>query len=147
MSGDVGVPSAMMRRMTRERTERLADGVGWVTLGFGTALTVAPRRSARALGLGDRPVLAAVVGITDLGVGSGVLWGRRRWAWMAARAALNIALVGCYATEANRAGGNSRARAGTIAMASLSVVDTALTFALAAGRPRRTSTALPTADE
>lgn len=127
----------MMLRMAGESTERLADVVGWVTLGFGAALTVTPRRSAAVLGLGDRPELATVVGLTDLVVGSGILRGRRRWPWMAARAALNLALAGCYATEASRAGGDSRARAGTIAMVSLTVVDTALTLALAARPPRK----------
>ncbi|GGO16885.1 hypothetical protein GCM10011576_30260 [Micromonospora parathelypteridis] len=124
--------------MTRRRTDELANAVGLVTLGFGVVLTAMPRRSAAALGLGNRPVLARTVGLTDLVVGSGVLCGRPRWPWMAARAALNLALAGCYAAEANR--GNRRARTGAIAMASLTVVDAtlALTLAVQGGtsRPR-----------
>ncbi|MFG1837900.1 hypothetical protein ACGFH8_05600 [Micromonospora sp. NPDC049175] len=120
--------------MVRRRTEKLANAVGVVTLGFGVVLTAMPRRSAAALGLGDRPVLAGAVGLTDLVVGSGVLLGRPRWPWMAARAALNLVLTGCYAAEANRPDGNRRARSGAIAMASLTVVDTALALALAKQR-------------
>lgn len=120
--------------MTRRRTDTLANAVGLVTLGFGVVLTVMPRRSAVALGLGDRPALARTVGVTDLVVGSGVLVGRPRWPWMAARAALNLVLTGCYAAEASRPDGNRRARAGAIAMASLTVVDATLAVALAAQR-------------
>ncbi|MGC4748531.1 hypothetical protein ACLQ28_23195 [Micromonospora sp. DT201] len=120
--------------MTRRRADELANVVGFVTLGFGVLLTAMPRRSAAALGLGDRPVLAGAVGLTDLVVGSGVLRGRPRWPWMAARAALNLALTGCYAAEANRPGGNRRARTGAIAMASLTVVDATLALALATQR-------------
>ncbi|MEU4472936.1 hypothetical protein [Micromonospora sp. NPDC023888] len=105
-----------------------------MTLGFGVALTARPRRTAAALGLGERPVLAGAVGLADLVVGSGVLCGRPRWPWMAARAALNLVLAGCYAAEANRPDGNGRARAGAIAMASLTVVDATLTLALAKQR-------------
>ncbi|MGI5519348.1 hypothetical protein ACQEUX_00135 [Micromonospora sp. CA-259024] len=105
--------------------------VGLVTLGFGVVLTARPRRSAAALGLGDRPVLAGAVGLTDLVVGTGVLCGRPRWPWMAARAALNLVLTGCYAAEANRPDGNRRARTGAVAMASLTVVDATLALALA----------------
>jgi hypothetical protein len=118
--------------MASGRTETMADVVGLITLGFGVVLTVAPRRSAAVLGLGNRPVLATVVGMTDLVVGSGVLWGRRRWPWMTARAALNLALAACYGAEANRTGGGRRARAGIIAMGSLTVVDAVLALALAA---------------
>jgi hypothetical protein len=129
--------------MTRRRADELANVVGVVTLGFGVVLTARPRRSATALGLGDRPVLAGAVGLTDLVVGSGVLWGRPRWPWMAARAALNLALAGCYATEANRPDGNRRARAGAIAMASLTVVDATLAIALAVRRGREASVEPP----
>ncbi|MEU7801423.1 hypothetical protein AB0B10_19335 [Micromonospora arborensis] len=117
--------------MTRRRTDELANVVGLVTLGFGVVLTAMPRRSAAGLGLGNRPVLARAVGLTDLVVGSGVLWGRPRWPWVAARAALNLALTGCYAAEANRPDSNRRARTGAIAMASLTVVDATLALVLA----------------
>ncbi|MCG5445559.1 hypothetical protein NIE79_004015 [Micromonospora sp. NIE79] len=120
--------------MTRRRADTLANAVGLVTLGFGVVLTAMPRRGAAALGLGDRPVLARAVGLTDLVVGSGVLCGHPRWPWMAARAAVNLALTGCYAVEAIRSDGGRRAYTGAIAMASLTVVDATLARALAAQR-------------
>ena len=120
--------------MNHARIEKVAGIVGWVTLGFGAALTLAPARSTTALALGNRPVLGAVVGPADLVIGSGVLWARRRWPWMAARAALNLTLVGCYRAEAGRPGGDSNARGAAVAMAALTVVDTALTVALATRR-------------
>jgi hypothetical protein len=73
--------------------------------------------------------------MTDFVVGPGVLWGRRRWRWMTARAAMNLALAACYAAEASRNSGNRRARVGVIAMGSLTIVDGALAVALAAHAP------------
>jgi hypothetical protein len=139
-------PSAMIWFMIRRRTDKLANAVGLVTLGFGVVLTAMPRRSAPALGLGDRPVLARAVGLADLVVGSGVLWGRPRWPWMAARAALNLVLTGCYGAEANHPDGNRRARTGALAMASLTVVDATLALALAVQRGKEDASLEPPDD-
>ena len=68
-----------MRAWSSEgRTQRLATGVGWVSLGMGAAMTLAPRRSAALVGWADREGLARRVGGVDLIVGAGLLRGRRR---------------------------------------------------------------------
>lgn len=110
--------------------DRAADTVGAVSLGLGAALAVAPGPTAEVLGLGHRPVLARTLGVADLAVGAGLTWGRPRWRWMAAHAALNVAVVACYVAEERR-GGGVRAVAGRVTMLNLAVVDGAVAALLA----------------
>jgi hypothetical protein len=84
-------------RSSEGRIERLATGVGWVSLGMGAAMTLAPRRSAVLLGWAEREGLARLVGGVDLILGAGLLRGRRRARWMLARALLNAILCLIYA--------------------------------------------------
>jgi hypothetical protein len=110
--------------------ERATTIAGLVTLGIGAALTVAPDRAATALGLGDHPRLARVIGIADLGLAPGLLGGRPRWPWMGARAMLNLLIAGHYHVESRDGSGHSGAEAGAAAMAVLTGVDAALTVSL-----------------
>ena len=87
----------MKARSSEGRTQRLATGVGWVSLGMGAAKPLAPRRSAALLGWADREGLARLVGGVDLMLGAGLLRGRRRTRWMLARALLNAILCLIYA--------------------------------------------------
>ena len=68
-----------------------------VTLGFGLALTLAPRRSAAFLGWGEREGLSRAIGASDLVIGTGLLSGRDRPRWMLARALLNAGIAVNYA--------------------------------------------------
>ena len=111
--------------------ERLANAVGLVTLGFGVALTVAPRRSREVLGMGVA-LPARAVGVADLVIGSALLFGRPRWPWMASRAALNAVLAESYRSEASKPDRSPRAHSGALAMSALTVVDATLAIALAA---------------
>ena len=80
-----------------DRAEGLASGVGWVSLGIGLALTLAPRGSAAFLGWGEREGLSRVIGASDLVIGMGLLVDRYRSRWMLARALLNAVLALIYA--------------------------------------------------
>jgi hypothetical protein len=84
-------------RPSEGRTQRLATGVGWVSLGMGAAMSLDPRRSAALLGWADRGGLARLVGGVDLILGAGLLRGRRRERWMLARALLNAIIGLIYA--------------------------------------------------
>ena len=84
-------------RSSKGRTQRLATGVGWVSLGMGAAMSLDPRRSAALLGWSDREGLARPVGGVDLILGAGLLQGRRRARWMLARALLNAVIGLIYA--------------------------------------------------
>jgi hypothetical protein len=110
--------------------DRLVDIVGVVTLAMGAGLALAPRRSAATLGLGDHPAFARTVGAVDLVLAPGLLGGRPRWPWMAARAGLNLVIAHHYRIESRCSVGSSKARTGAAGMAMLTVVDGALAVAL-----------------
>ncbi len=102
----------------------LASGIGWISLGLGLALTMAPLKSATFLGMGDLKGLARVFGAVDLIVGTGLLLGRRRSRWMSARALLNAVLAVGYArTLAVETPSPTRARGGLISMICLTYFD------------------------
>jgi hypothetical protein len=124
--------------VTNLDVDRAADAVGTVTLVMGTALTLAPRRTARVLGLGDRPGFARALGATDLALTPGLFRGRPRWPWLGARSALNVVIARHYLKESRRPGGASAARYGAAGMLALTVVDGVLAMRL-----RRTEQAPP----
>ena len=105
----------------------LAAGIGWISLGMGLALTLAPGRSAEFFGWEDRVALARVIGACDLIVGTGLLSGRRRSRWMLARAVLNVVLAGSYARVlADGTARRNRAGGGLVVMSVLTAVDYSL---------------------
>ncbi len=120
MSRKMGVPA-----------QELALGVGWISLGIGFALTLAPQQSAAFLGWENREGLARVIGAGDLIVGTGLLLDRRRSRWMLARAFLNVVLAGSYARVlADGTAWRNRAGGGLVLMTVLTVVDYSLALRL-----------------
>ncbi|OIJ28133.1 hypothetical protein [Nocardioides luteus] len=91
--------------MDSESARRSAAVVGMATLPIGAAILLAPERVGRALRLGDHPVALRVIGAADLALVPGLLAGRRRLPWMAARAGLNVAIA-AYCTHLARSEGN-----------------------------------------
>lgn len=108
--------------MTAAQGQRAAVTAGAVTLVAGTALTLAPARFGKLVGMEDRPGVMRAIGITDLVVAPGLLAARPRWPWLIARAALNAGLVATarnYRSEL----GERNARIGAGLFAALTVVD------------------------
>jgi hypothetical protein len=106
-------------------TQRLATGVGWVSLVLGVAMTLDPRGSANLLGWADREGHSRLVGAADLVLGAGLLLGRRRAGWLLARALLNAAICLVYLRVLTQ--GRARAGgAGAGLMAALTVFDYSL---------------------
>jgi hypothetical protein len=65
---------------------RLAQILGWVTIGAGISLCAAPAPLMNAFGMGERPNLARFLGARDLVIGAGLLLqGHKRAAWVRAR--------------------------------------------------------------
>jgi hypothetical protein len=65
----------------------LTRGIGWVSIGVGLALVVAPKRTVRAFGMGQRPSLGRFLGVRDLVVGVGLLCEHENLGpWLRARA-------------------------------------------------------------
>ncbi len=116
-----------MSRRTGVRLQELASIIGWISLGMGFALTLAPLRSAALLGWGTRGRLARAIGAGGLIVGLGLLLGRRRSRWMLARAVLNAVLAATYARVlAGETPRQTRARGGLASMIGLTVFDYSL---------------------
>ena len=112
------------------RVRELTTAVGWVSLGMGLALTLAPRRSAILLGLlgrDERVGLARAVGVADLVIGPALLLSRYRARWMLARAILNAVIALIYARDAralkNRTPWRKRAVGGAVGMSVLTLTD------------------------
>ena len=87
----------MVLRNVDVHKHELAAGVGLVSLGIGLALSFAPDRTAALIGWGERVRLARVIGAADMGIGLGLLLGRRPSEWMGARALLNGVRASIYA--------------------------------------------------
>jgi hypothetical protein len=76
--------------------QRLAQILGWVSIGGGLAVEAAPRPLMKVLGLGDRPKLARLLGVRELVIGTGLLLGHNTAGWCRLRGiadALDVALI------------------------------------------------------
>ncbi len=113
--------------MTRTRkTDFLAEGLGWFSVGLGLAEVAAPRALGQLIGVdgGRGRTLLRAVGAREIASGLGILSGRRRSAWMWSRVlgnAMDLALLGA----AMSAGRNHRSRlnATTLAVVGVTAVD------------------------
>lgn len=65
---------------------KLARSVGLLRLGIGLALIVAPARTVRSFGMGERPTLGRILGVRDLILAAGLLRGENPAPWLRARA-------------------------------------------------------------
>jgi hypothetical protein len=70
--------------------ERMPVFAGYATLAIGAALLAAPRVLTGPLDLEGQDNAVRAIGVSDLILVPGLLKGRPRWPWMAARAAFNL---------------------------------------------------------
>lgn len=103
------------------RSSREAAAIGWISLGLGVFLTIAPGPGAALMGFGDRPRLARAVGAGDLAIGAVLLLGRDPARGMGARAAGNGAIAGLCGWSLAR-GTPHRGRALGLLVAMLGVI-------------------------
>ena len=102
--------------------QRAATSAGLITAPLGMALIAFPGVGAVA-GVDARTT--RVMGATDLALAAGLLAGRPRWPWTAARAVANVpTAVVCLRT------GSPVGRAVAVALAGLTVLDVATAAAL-----------------
>ena len=85
-------------------------------------------------GYGDHSRALRVIGATDLALVPGLVAGRRRWQWMAARAGLNLA-IGAYCVRLVRRERAAGAKVGVLAMVIATVDDGRRVAALRRARP------------
>lgn len=105
--------------MTPDDAERAAVRVGVITTVVGGTLASAPARVGPLTGVAD-PRAARVIGLADLALVPGLIRGRPRWPWLAARAGLNLMIVGYAATTGRR---NRRALMASAALVAATVSD------------------------
>jgi uncharacterized membrane protein len=119
------------------RTQRLANGLGWLSIGLGLAELLAPRRMARMVGVrDDRRVrrTLTLMGLRELASGVGLMASRRRSPWLWARFGgdlIDLAILRAWGSSRR----NDQVRLGTAltAVAGITVLD-----ALTARRAART---------
>lgn len=69
---------------------KLARGIGWVSIGVGLALIVTPRWMTKGFGMGERPNLGRFLGVRDLVLGAGLLRSESLAPWLQARAISDV---------------------------------------------------------
>jgi uncharacterized membrane protein len=85
--------------------ERVAQGLGWFSIGLGIAQVVAPRQVARLIGTrGDTrdSLIMRFVGVREIGAGIGILLRNRPTGWLWARVAgdvMDLTLLGAALTS------------------------------------------------
>jgi hypothetical protein len=110
--------------------ERMPLIAGWVTLAIGAGLVAAPGRVSGQLGLHGREPAVRALGVADLVLVPGLLRGRPRWPWMAARAALNIADAAYLRAAAPHSSAPGALNTGVVLLAGLTAADGAAALAL-----------------
>ena len=73
------------RRRSGGRSESLAHGLGWFSIGLGLAEVLAPRRLTRALGMEGAEMLVQAYGAREIATGIGILSSDDPKSWMWAR--------------------------------------------------------------
>lgn len=105
--------------------ERLAQTLGWFSLGLGLAELFAPRAVARMVGLqNDHRFLLRASGLREITMGFGILSQRRPAGWMWSRVAgdtIDLALLGTALVSSQ--GSRKRTAAAILAVAGIAAVD------------------------
>lgn len=117
------------------RAIRAATTVGFATALIGSALVVAPTAAGPLMRL-TQARGARIVGIADLVLVPGLLVGRPRWPWTAARATLNV-IISIYVlrlSSTDDQAGQQQARVVAGALAAATIADSVTTAALRGSR-------------
>lgn len=115
---------ASYRPTKREDPDRLARGLGWLSIGLGLAQVIAPRTVARWTGIPIPPVLVMACGVRELACGIGILSQRKPIAWVNARIAGDaLDLAGLAAGFAIPGVDRKRLAVATAAVAGVTALD------------------------
>lgn len=104
--------------------DRLAESLGWFSIGVGMAAIAAPRGVSRLIGLDNHRLLLRMVGLREIASGVGILTNRKPTTWLWSRVAgdlMDLALLR-KAFENPRAG-RVRLTAATAAVAGVTALD------------------------
>lgn len=120
--------------MTSVAARRTAATVGLATSAIGGALVWAPDTVVRALRL-RHPQPVRIIGLADLVLVPGLIAGRPRWPWMAARAGLNV-VIAAYLLDETRRTSEPRPRSAALLLAAITAADCVTTRRLRADERR-----------
>ncbi|WP_123024998.1 hypothetical protein [Mycolicibacterium stellerae] len=120
-----------MTASTRKTSaQALSTTAGIVTAIAGSALLYAPTRLGPLIGLTSKRD-AQLVGVLDLALSPGLMFGRPQWPWLAARAVSNVA-TGAFTLRRAKDGASRRnARVFSTLLAAATVTDLRAVRALA----------------
>src|SRR5947209_12802965 len=116
-------PTSRSQTQTLRPGTRLAQGLGWFSIGLGIAEVVAPRALAKWIGVKRRPVLFRLFGLREIANGIGILSAPQSAKWIWARVAgdaMDLAYLG-KALASNRK--RNKPVAATAAVAGVTAVD------------------------
>lgn len=111
------------------KARRAAATVGASTAVIGTALIGAPTSVGARVWIAA-PSSARVLGAVDLALVPGLVAGRPRWPWMAARVVANLATAGWYQRIGRGTPGQRGPRVVAAALVAVSITDLAVVAAL-----------------
>jgi uncharacterized membrane protein len=97
-------------------TQRVAQALGWFSIGLGVAELVAPRKMAKATGLNGKAALMPFLGAREITSGIGILASKQPAGWLWSRVlgdVMDLAVLGCGARSSN---GNAKRLAVSTAM-------------------------------
>lgn len=106
------------------REQRLAQGLGWFSIGLGLAELLAPHKLGRMIGIGKQAPLLRTLGLREIASGVGILTREEPRPWLWSRVGgdvMDLALLGA-ALRAERAD-KSRVTAATIAVLGVTFLD------------------------
>ena len=116
------------------QARRAAILIGCASGAIGAAALAAPQKANRALGLHNDPAMRAI-GIADLALVPGLLIGRPRWLWVAARAGLNLTIA-AYLIGSRQHGQTPRPLAAVAALIAVTTRDMRVAATLRAAENR-----------
>src|SRR4051812_46003204 len=106
-------------RIGKWSPERMAEGLGWFSIGLGVAEVLAPRQLGRMIGLRRKHTfLLRLLGLREIASGLGILSKQRPAGWLWSRVggdALDLALLGVSMGANNRRRGRLTAATAAVA--------------------------------
>jgi hypothetical protein len=106
-------------------TARLAQGLGWFSIGLGLAEIVAPRGLASLIGVRHHPVLFRLLGVREMVSGVGILANPRPAGWVWSRVAgdmMDLSLLGAALGSSAQPGRTVAATAAVIGVAAVDLL-------------------------
>lgn len=121
--------------LDEDRTDMLADALGWFSIGLGAVELVAPEMLDEWLGIGHHETATRLYGLREIGVGAGILMSDDPTPWLWARVAGDVLDLASLAPALSA--DNPRRHVAATAVANVALI-TALDVvcAMASGRNR-----------